>query len=518
MNGLRKMHPVLLCEQAVEFEERLLGGNTEKIRSAMKRVSEKLAYQILLDFNEYRPMPRDPKILVVAGKGHNGGDALLAGHLLLKSRPRGEVVIWPAVDPAEFSPLTREAFEALEAEDHCAVLPAGEMACTEIEGQAFDLCLDGVLGMQFRPPLGGALATIVQCLNRMEIGFRAAVDLPTGLCPESGEDTFRADYTYATGVLKFPLLERDALKWTGRLRYLDIGFFDEGVDKEMGFEKGRQVLTNSVLNCLRKLRHPDCDKRSFGHLMVIAGSREMPGAALLTVKAALRSGVGLVTACVPESVASSFAAVVPEAMWVPCEETEEGGLSMEAMQAVRKKMQRATAIAIGPGIGTERETRALIEEVIRYTTLPVVLDADALQQPLVQKVKGPYVLTPHVGEFARLASTMAERVNPELLWDYMRDFGLQGAVVLKGPQTWIAAEDSLAMSPFGSSVLARAGSGDLLTGLVGGLLAEGYSAADASRMGVVWHGQAGEHLARNRGHVAVTSAMLLNYLHEPIRP
>jgi hydroxyethylthiazole kinase-like uncharacterized protein yjeF len=205
-------------------------------------------------------------------------------------------------------------------------------------------------------------------------------------------------------------------------------------------------------------------------------------------------------------------------MWVPCEETDTGSLSLDCAHRLRRKLPRATALAIGPGMGTERETRALVEEVIRTTTVPVVMDADALQQALVQKIKGPYVLTPHIGEFARLSSTLPEMVNPDLLWKFTREFGLQGAIVLKGPITWVAAGESLAMSPFGSSALARAGSGDLLTGLIGGLLAAGYSSVDAARMGVVWHGLAGEHLARNRGHVSVSSSMLLNYLHEPIRP
>ena len=520
MKSLLKTHPVLSCIQSLTYEEKLLGGNIDKIRAAMTQVSEKLAHQILLDFNEFRPFPRDPKILVVAGKGHNGGDALLAAHLLLRSRPRGEVQIWPSCNPDEFNPLTKEAFDALREEGHCTVLPSGIESCEILKITSFDICLDGVLGMQFRPPLSEELSSMMDCLNQMKIGFRAAVDLPTGLARDGETGGFRADFTYATGVLKSPLLEKNSMKWTGRLRYLDIGFFDSNEQDEdiPEWEGGQRVLADSILNDLRHLRHPDCDKRSFGHLMVIAGSTEMPGAALLTVKAALRSGVGLVTAFVPESVAPAFAAAVPEAMWVPCEETEAGSISLDCAHRLRRKLPRATALAIGPGMGTERETRSLVEEVVRTTTVPLVLDADALQQALVQKIKGPFVLTPHVGEFARLSSTLPEMVNPELLWNYTREFGLNGAIVLKGPVTWVAADESLSMSPFGSSALARAGSGDLLTGLIGGLLAEGYSAEDASRMGVVWHGLAGEHLARNRGHVSVSSSMLLNYLHEPIRP
>jgi hydroxyethylthiazole kinase-like uncharacterized protein yjeF len=520
MKGSPKTHPVLSCIQALTYEEKLLGGDSDKIRSAMKEVSEKLAHQILLDFNEFRPVPRDPRILVLAGKGHNGGDALLAARLLLRSRPRGEVLLWPMESPDNMNPLTLEAYDALVAEEHCRVLDAGVASIEYLKGKSFDLCLDGVLGMQFRPPLSEDLSTILDCVNELEIGFRAAVDLPSGLARDGESGGFRADFTYATGILKSPLLEKNSVNWTGRLRYLDIGFFSQQQQEVdlPDWQGGQRVMTEAVLEDLQHVRHPDCDKRSFGHLMVIAGSTEMPGAALLTVKAALRSGVGLVTAFVPQSVAPAFAAAVPEAMWVPCEETDTGSLSLDCAHRLRRKLPRATALAIGPGMGTERETRALVEEVIRTTTVPVVMDADALQQALVQKIKGPYVLTPHIGEFARLSSTLPEMVNPDLLWKFTREFGLQGAIVLKGPITWVAAGESLAMSPFGSSALARAGSGDLLTGLIGGLLAAGYSSVDAARMGVVWHGLAGEHLARNRGHVSVSSSMLLNYLHEPIRP
>ena len=287
------------------------------------------------------------------------------------------------------------------------------------------------------------------------------------------------------------------------MRYLDLGFFtgeEEGADR---------VLTAGILAPLGGLRPPDGDKRSQGHLLVLGGSRSYPGAVLMSVLSALHSGVGLVTAFVPESLAPAFAARAPEAMWVGCPETTEGGVALEALHLLQLRLARANALVIGPGLGREPETFALVTDLLKTVRLPVLLDADALQPEFVKAAKSPLVLTPHAGEFARIAGKTALRV-------YSRKH--RATVVLKGPITRVSDGETTYHSLFGGPVLARGGSGDLLAGLIGGLLAQ--TPTDpllAASRGVVWHGRAADLLARTYGQTAVTTTQLLDFLPTALR-
>jgi hydroxyethylthiazole kinase-like uncharacterized protein yjeF len=318
------------------------------------------------------------------------------------------------------------------------------------------------------------------------------VDLPS-------EGIFQADFTYATGSVKTPVL---GAAEAGRVRYLDLGFFG-------GAEPGAErVLTREVLAPLAALRPAQTDKRTYGHVFVVAGSRSFPGAALMTVLAAIRSGAGLVTAFVPESLVPAFAACAPEAMWVGWPETPDGGLALEGEHLLHARLERATALVLGPGLGREKETQALVESLVRRATIPLVLDADALQPAIVAAGKAPRIVTPHAGEFARIAG----KEKPAA---FAKTTG--ATVVLKGPVTQIYATEGKAgttyHSLFGGPVLARGGSGDILAGLIGGLLARapGDPLLAAAR-GVVWHGLAADALARAHGQVAVRTTQVLEFL------
>ena len=366
-----------------------------------------------------------------------------------------------------------------------------------------------MFGFQFRSPLDERAGAALRWANAQPVRLRAAVDLPSGL---DTAGAFRADFTYATGVVKTPAL---ACPNAGRLRYLDLGFFgmERVVPNALDY-----VLTSEILSPLSALRSPLSDKRAYGHLFVLGGSRNYPGAVLMTVLAALRSGAGLVTAFVPESLAPTFAARAPEAMWIGWPETAEGGLALAGHYLMRERLERATALELGPGLGREPETLALVREIVANAPVPVVLDADALQADIVRAGSAPRVLTPHAGEFARIAGDTS-----------LRDLcGETGAtVVLKGPITHVGTAETVYHSFFGGPVLARGGSGDLLAGLIGGLLAQagavprgsgGASATlEAAARGVAWHGLAADALARAQGQVAVQTTQVLDYLSAALR-
>jgi NAD(P)H-hydrate epimerase len=342
------------------------------------------------------------------------------------------------------------------------------------------------------------------------IRFRAAVDLPSGVGETNARTIFRADFTYATGIVKRPVLSPRVSTSVGRLRYLDLGFFTVAGVADLGPGSAspatERILTLEVLKPLAQLRSSQTDKRTFGHVLIVGGSRSYPGAVVLAARAALRSGAGLVTAFVPATLAPEYAAAHPEAMWVGCPETPKGGLAAGTVDLISERLPRASALLIGPGMGAEPEVLATIQAIVRNTNnLPVVLDADALRAEIVELVKErPFIGTPHAGEF--------ERIAPKLFVDG-KFVAPHGVLVLKGPLTRVTDGKTIYHSPFGGPVLARGGSGDLLAGLIGGLLAQ--QPADPLRaaiQGVVWHGRAADLLARARGQVAVEISELLEQL------
>jgi len=486
-------HPILSCEEARTLEQGLFAGDEAAEWAAMLRAGAAVAEAARRDFDEIGGFPENGRVLVLAGKGHNGGDALLAARHLLARYPRATAEVVFVFGERALRPLAWRAWQYAQETGRERWTQREPSTAGEWAGKGYDLGFDGIFGFQFRPPVEPPVAELIERVNAAPIRLRAAVDLPSG-------GLLRADFTYATGAVKTPILT-DAN--AGRLRYLDLGFFPREAPG------AQRVLTPAVLAPLAALRPAHCDKRDFGHLFVIGGSHNYPGAVLMTVLAALRSGVGLVTAFVPEPLVPAYAARVPEAMWVGCPLTPEGRLALEGLHLVRERIERATALAIGPGLGRERETMALVREILKVSALPAVLDADALQPELVRGAKGPLVLTPHAGEFQRIAAGAT-------LETFARTSGT--TVVLKGPVTQIASGETVYHSIFGGPVLARGGSGDLLAGIVGSMLAQapGDPALAAAR-GVVWHGRAAEALARAQGQAAVRTTDVLDSLAEALR-
>jgi hydroxyethylthiazole kinase-like uncharacterized protein yjeF len=477
-------HPILTCAEAQRFEAKRFDGDEAKEWPAMQQAGRAVAASALKDFEEIDGFPFAGRVLVLVGKGNNGGDALLATQAVLERFPAAHADVLFVFGERDLRPLAVRAYRALAqtAVNRLRVVQAGDLA------QSYDLCLDGVFGFQFRPPAGPMVSALLARVNALPIRLRAAVDLPSA-------GIFRADFTYATGSVKAPILTD---KNAGRLRYLDLGFFT-------GSERGAdRVLTAAVLAPLAGLRPPQSDKRSQGHLLVLGGSRSYPGAVLMSVLAALRSGVGLVTAFVPESLAPAFAARAPEAMWVGWPETPGGGLALEGQYLLQTRLPRADALVIGPGLGREAETLALVTDLVKTVKVPVLLDADALQPDIVRAARAPLVLTPHAGEFARIAGKTALRA-------FCRKS--RAIVALKGPVTRVSDGLTVYYSFFGGPVLARGGSGDLLAGLVGGLLAQTpEEPLLAACRGVVWHGRAADDLARAHGQTAVQTTQLLDFL------
>lgn len=512
--------PILSCSAAQAFEAAHLTSEAAEW-SAMQLAGGAVARAALRDYRELRAVPDRLRVLVLVGKGHNGGDALIACSEILAHAPRAQVQIWLAGPADQLKPLAARAFEDLS--ERVKVETISEEASTEslvialesqCDGDGFHLCIDGLMGMGFRPPLRAPMRAMIEAVNGFEkIDLRAAVDLPSGLGSESDRTVFQADFTYATGIVKQPVFD---VAEAGRVRYLEIGFFkaDNLPDAT------ERVTSERVLSPFRSLRSGNSDKRDFGHLFIIGGSVSMPGALLMSVQAAVRSGVGRVTVFAPESIVPALSAQVPEAMWIRCPETSQGLLRADTFIQLERLIERATAVMIGPGMGQDMEVASLLKRIGSRLSVPMVLDADALIPEFVCRLKSVdsqkcrVIVTPHRGEFMRIAKLSESQINNETLKQFSASNRL--CTVLKDRHTRISDGQVVLRNTSGGPILARGGSGDILAGLLGGLLARpGSDALEVAAQGVYLHGLAADAWARDKGAHFVRTTELLEYLTTP---
>lgn len=461
----------------------------------MQRAGRAVAEAVCTDFREIGGFPVEGRVLVLAGKGHNGGDALLAATEILARHPSAFVDLVLVFPATELKPLARRALLVLRKKGGRRVRL---VSVADAEKYTYALCLDGVFGFQFRLPIAAATSELLARINaHPRIALRAAVDLPSGLAETGAAGAvFRADFTYANGIVKAPVLAEANARHVGRVRYLDLGFFAD----ESPATSSARVLLPTVLAPLATLRPAQTDKRKFGHVFVVGGSLSYPGAVLLAVRAALHSGAGLISAFVPESLVPQYAATHPEVMWVGCPVGRSGGLNAKTFLLVRRRIARASALLIGPGLGAAPETISLVTKLVAASPGPLVLDADALRPEVIAAAKDQLLIcTPHAGEFQRIEGSLVNAPG--------------AVVVLKGPITQVHAGKTVYYSLFGGPVLARGGSGDILAGLTAGLLAQTPADATlAACRGVTWHGLAADLLARARGQVAVETSQLIEQL------
>ncbi len=486
---------ILTCKESAEFEKTFFNGDAKKEYCAMKRVA-KLASEIILD--EFNKILADaPKILILSGSGHNGGDALGTGFEILQRLPNSKIDVY-FLNKETLKPNTKkfcdELFKSEKVKEIC-----------EIFGE-YDLVIEGLTGMSLRLPLRKNLEDAILKANQLNAKLKVSIDLPAGMADEASEIIFKSDLCVMTGIAKAPLFYAKNRGVAGRLRYANLDFFDGRKVAE------KSLVTSKVLRPIKKLRNVVSDKRSYGHLFVFAGSRNYAGAALMNVKAAIRSGVGLVSAFVPESLAPSFAAAEPAAIWIPCPVTEDGSLALEAFSLFRERAGKESAILAGSGLTNNPETLALISEILKNTNAKIVLDADAISTSVIQSAKeNSALITPHCGEFLRVAKSVEE----DDLLEFSRSKKI--AVLLKSELSKITDGTSFAFNVEGSPVLARAGSGDILAGIAAGLLARidlNFTPFEAGCAASFIAGKIAEFAYKNCGENAYSSSCAFDYFKE----
>lgn len=439
-------------------------------------------------------------VAVVCGKGNNGGDGFVVARLLHQSGVPVRVLL--TADPDESS---GDAAHHLRLLRQAGVKPRAMTTGDEVDLGECEVIVDAVLGTGVTGAARGPAAQAIEAMNRTARPL-VAVDLPSGLEADTGKahgPCVRATMTVTFGLPKVGQLLYPGRSYCGDLRVVDIGLPPEAVAASpvRTYLIDRQAVAGAVPR-----RHPEAHKGTCGSVAVIAGSVGMTGAAVLAAESALLSGAGRVTLGTPSSLNDILEVKLTEVMTRPLPEVRKARcLSLRAVGAVRRLLDGADSFAIGPGLGRHRETFGLVRCVLRATTLPGVVDADGLNALVGQAdvLEDPgaahLVLTPHVGEFARLSSLTVEAIAESPL-ERAREYAVRTGVtlVLKGAPTVVAAADGRAfVNPTGNAGMATAGAGDVLTGLVAGLLAQGLAPPTAARAAVYLHGRAGD-LARDQ--------------------
>lgn len=439
-------------------------------------------------------------VLVLAGPGNNGGDGFVCARRLYGAGWNVKVVSF-----AQKNKMSAECKAQMETalKSGLQVQFRTRIDVKDIHGAVI---VDALFGTGLSKPITGDMASAIAFLNNSSARV-VSVDIPSGISADTGEimgEAVRAGITVTFGLPKrghflYPGVER-----TGRLFVSDIGFPEELLTApELACQEveARDVLVPGRPRYSRK--------GDFGHVLVVAGSMGKTGAAFLCSKACLRAGAGLVTVALPKSLMDVAQSKATEEMTLSLPEFKPGELSSKAADAIlRFCEERATVLAIGPGIGANDETARLIKTLLKKNRVPMVMDADALnviKKEDLNSVKCGLILTPHTGEMARLAGIKsparieADRIG--MAQAFARDYGV--TLVLKGVPTITASGDGLAfINTTGNPGMAKAGTGDVLTGIVSALAAQGLRPLNSAVTGVFLHGLAGDKAA---GHMGVHS-------------
>ena len=432
------------------------------------------------------------RIVAIAGPGNNGGDAFCA---LVELGSEYECTI--AEDPSAVGSEARVAARARAAEANVRIvaLPGDEREARALLRDAIGV--DGMFGTGARLPLPAAYRHLARVLDARERTV-LAIDIPSGIDALTGavaEDAVRATLTVTLAAAKPGLLLEPAREYVGELLCADIGIPEAILAAQ---PRTFAALDDATFLALLPRRPPDTDKRGAGAPLIVAGSAQFPGAAILCARAAARAGAGYVTVATPGSASAALRAHLMEQVVVELSDAAEPeAVAQELVDISRHN----GAVAIGPGLGLDERTAKIFTLFLEANRLPIVVDASGLfhLSKHLDLLRGrPCVVTPHAGEFARLSGlgTIAPGTRVERIREFVDRTKI--TTLLKGSDTLIYDGTTVHINTTGSNALATAGTGDVLTGIIATLLSQGLSPVQAACAGAYWHGLAGRAAARKR--------------------
>lgn len=443
---------------------------------------------------------KSKEFAVICGRGNNAGDGIAIARLLNQAGYR--CMVYYAFGTDEAGSELFELQKNIYARYGFKVVSDIECVCKS------DVIIDALFGTGLKRAIEGSLADVISAVNKAN-AYRVAVDVPSGVDSDKGHVmgcTFKADFTYTFSYKKTGLLLWPGCDYCGLVKVVPIGIDDHSF---CGNLPSVRALDESDLNKLDN-RPAHSNKGTFGKLLVIAGSRNMAGAAVLSAKAAYKSGAGLVKIITPECNRSIIQCALPEALLCT---------DIASAKALETELEWADAVVIGPGLSKSDNAKMLVETVLKTAEIPLVIDADALNiisdnMTLLNEHKMPVIVTPHLGEMSRLMKKSIADIQEDIIGVAGEFASLYNVTcVLKDFRTIIAAADGEKfINLSGNCGMATAGSGDVLSGIVGGLLVQWRDTKKAAAYGAFIHGLAGDMVFDNTGSYGMIASDIIDGL------
>lgn len=462
------------------------------------------------------------KVTILCGKGKNGGDGLVIAQRLWQKGFRKIFVI--LVHGEITDSLCLEMYSNMIKYPVVVTDMTKEKDTALFHLETADVIIDSIFGIGFKGLLGGEAYDAVRKSNENKTAYKFAIDIPSGLTADGvydGQEYFRTDETLSMITFKPVHVIKPTACMCGKTTVIDIGI---GKEYSAPYAEKYKVLTkNEALECI-KTRSFNAHKGTFGNCLTICGSRNMTGCVYLCNQAATEMGAGIVYAAFPDCIYSAVTPKINEPVLLPLESNNDGRISKIACKELFKKMQKASVIAIGCGIGTDNDTEQVVEFVVTNAVCPVILDADALNviaknTDILKTASCDIIVTPHPGEMARLTKKTVAEIESNRIdtaAEFAKEYGV--TVLLKGANTVIADKNGrICINATGNPSMARGGSGDVLTGIVAALVTQTEDTFTAACTGAYIHGLAGDYVTEKYGSLAATPSRIISNLHCAIK-
>ena len=509
---------VVTAEQMREMDRLTIEKYGVPSLTLMERAGQGIAQAILERFSRIAKKG----VLIVAGKGNNGGDGFVVARLLKKKRIPCEVALLTRQD--EVSPEAAHNLKAfLKLNGKVSEITVDNAKSLGNRARKNGLIVDAILGTGVKNEVRGLYADAITIINGCGVPV-VAVDIPSGIHTDTGAAlgvAVQSQMTVALGFAKLGEVIYPGINYVGELVVADIGIVAEAITE---VAPQTELLEHETVRRLVPRRAADTHKGSYGHVLVVAGSRGKTGAAILACRAAMRTGAGLTTLAAPCSLNNIFASSLVEVMTEPLPDNAAEQIEPLGDEAWHRLLERKNVLLFGPGIGVNPTTQNNLRWLLRNLAMPWVIDADglntlALDIDRLKQAKTAPVLTPHPGEMARLTGKSTAAVNADRVQS-ARSFALEHRchVILKGARTVIAtASGTVFINPTGNPGMASGGMGDALAGILAALLGQGLAPEDAMRLGVYLHGFVGDRIAATKGGIGLIASDIIEGLPEGLR-
>lgn len=458
------------------------------------------------------------KVAIICGRGNNGGDGFVVARHLFQHKAEAKVFI--AGNPAVIGGDAKTNLEILKSLEVPIEVLSSEQSRSDLFDQLkeYDLIVDAIFGIGLDRSIDEFIQGIIEAINASGKSV-ISIDIPSGVNAANGcicSIAVKAEKTVVFQLPKLGNINYPGSDYTGEILIKNIGIPQKLIDS---INSQMQMITMDWVRKIIPRRKADTHKGDYGSVYIVAGSTGMTGAAMLTCEAVLRSGAGLVKVAIPQSLNNIMEIRLTEAITVPLPELKKGVVGISDIEKIMKTMSRSDAVAVGPGSGQSRELEEVLRNIFESSTTPIVLDADALnslanRKELLKLLKSPAVLTPHPMEMSRLTEVPVEDIQKNRV-EVAREFAKKWNViiVLKGARTVVAAPSGETfINTTGNPGMATAGSGDVLTGIITGLIAQGIDPVQATAAAVYIHGLAGDKAAAEIGEYGLMAGDIINYL------